>query len=302
VRTEDLAYRAVVHLYMNYYFAWITMGKTSLVNLVRSKLSYHFGRETRPPNNDETAERLSRFCIKAATKLLRLFDDMTRSGKLARFSFTDFQACSIATIVILLARVLEPDLAYECKIAFGMDCLRKMAVGNTAAMSGVKFVEALKSIANQAIMKLSQSSSITETSDCFTASAMGPNYQEWIDWYSSGDQVQQDFEDNARLNLEETIADAQRDPIPVLQPEPSIPQEDAWSSQQPCGAESSNWEFHEQETLAAQVYPVEASHLFQALSMDHSFNTTPFHNGETFLLGLTGLDVLDLHDFTSSLA
>jgi hypothetical protein len=287
---------------MNYHFAWITMGKVSLVNLVQSKLRYHFGRDTRPPDIDETAENLSRFCIKAATKLLRLFDDMTKSGNLVRFSFTDFQACSIATIIMILARVLDQDPAHETKVAFGMDCLHKMAVGNKAAMSGMKFVEALQSIANQAILKLGRDSSIAQVSDSSVGPVTGSDYQEWADWLSSADQPQKDMGDDTGLNIQGIAPDSGTALDSALRSEPLIPRPEAWSSQHPCSAQSSNWEPNGGETLLTQDCPVEPLYMFQMPCMSDISNFGPFQNCQTMLLGLTGLDVLDLPAFNSSLA
>ncbi|KAK2042410.1 hypothetical protein LZ31DRAFT_596410 [Colletotrichum somersetense] len=41
--------------------------------------------------------------------MIELFECLYRSGNLAWFSFTDFQGCSIATIILLLAGILTRD-------------------------------------------------------------------------------------------------------------------------------------------------------------------------------------------------
>jgi hypothetical protein len=100
---------------------------------------------------------MSKPCVKAAQKMLELFGKIRNVGKLTKSSFTDFQGCSIATMVLLVAGILERDLCYETRISFGLDCLRSMAGDNTAATTGVDFMEALKSIADEAAGKLRRS-------------------------------------------------------------------------------------------------------------------------------------------------
>jgi hypothetical protein len=100
---------------------------------------------------------MSKPCVKAAQKMLELFGKIRNVGKLTKSSFTDFQGCSIATMVLLVAGILERDLCYETRISFGLDCLRSMAGDNAAATTGVDFMEALKLIADEAAEKLRRS-------------------------------------------------------------------------------------------------------------------------------------------------
>ncbi|KAK7224002.1 hypothetical protein V2G26_012005 [Clonostachys chloroleuca] len=159
IQPNENSYRAVMHLHMNYYFAWIIIGRISLVGLVRTKLQYLFGRDAQPPVLEEGIETMSRYAVKGATKMLQLFDSLACGGNIVCFSFTDFQACSIATTITLLAGVLERDATYESRVAFAMSCLHKMSLGNSAAISGIKFLDALRSIANEAAGRLEQISS-----------------------------------------------------------------------------------------------------------------------------------------------
>ncbi|KAK7417229.1 hypothetical protein QQZ08_011708 [Neonectria magnoliae] len=187
---KDSSYHAVFHLYLNYYYSWIAMGKVSLVTVARAKLRYHLGPEAQIPQIDETVDQLSKACAKAARKVLQLFENLTRTSNMTRFSFTDFQGCSIAIIVTLVAGILERDSAYEARVAFGLDCLRSMAIGNMMAKMGVRFVEALQFITNDAIQKLKRTSSFTESPPDIEESTASSEYNQWAEWLARQDRTQ----------------------------------------------------------------------------------------------------------------
>ena len=128
------------------------MGKFKVVAKVRSRLREASGAAFLPGGDD--SPQLSNSCVKAAKKMLDLFGTIDQAGKLTRFSFTDFQGCSIATMILLVAGILERDLCYETRISFGLDCLRSMAGEHVAAINGVHLMETLVAIANEATEKL----------------------------------------------------------------------------------------------------------------------------------------------------
>ena len=99
-----------------------------------------------------------------------------------RFSFTDFQSCSMATTVMLLARVKTRDCTYDKKIEFGMKCLQNMSIGNNAAIAGLKYVEALRTISLEAVTKLDSISSPP------SFSTTRKHYDEWTNWLQSTEQ------------------------------------------------------------------------------------------------------------------
>jgi hypothetical protein len=115
------------------------------------------------PASEKRCAELVKSCIKAAKKMLELFGEIDRSGCITKSSFTDFQGCSIATIILLVAGILKRDLCYEARISFGLTCLRRMAGGHLAAVNGVYFIEALKSIADEAAEKLRKSSTVASS-------------------------------------------------------------------------------------------------------------------------------------------
>ncbi|KAI8241160.1 putative transcriptional regulatory protein, partial [Colletotrichum sp. SAR 10_96] len=109
IHPKSPGYRAVFHLHLNYYFAWIDVGKVSVVTVVRARLRALFCPADPPPAPSAAVEQAADACIRAAKKMLELFEGLSRSGNMARFSFTDLQGCSIATIVVLLAGILQRD-------------------------------------------------------------------------------------------------------------------------------------------------------------------------------------------------
>lgn len=96
--------------------------------------------------------------------MLDLLGRIDQAGQTTKSSFTDFQGCSIATMILLIAGILERDLCYEARLSFGLSCLRRMAGEHIAAINGVHFMEALKAITDEAAEKLRKSIA-TETRD-----------------------------------------------------------------------------------------------------------------------------------------
>ena len=128
------------------------MGKFQVVATVRSRLRTASGLVLPPIERECAALFMS--CVNAAKKMLELLGNIERSGNVTKSSFTDFQGCSIATMILLIAGILERDVCYEARISFGLTCLRRMAGDHSAAINGVHFMEALKSIADEAAEKL----------------------------------------------------------------------------------------------------------------------------------------------------
>lgn len=291
-------YRAVFHLYLNYYFAWIALGKVSVVTIVRSRLRLA-QTQTYPheqPPLDHRIESLALSCTKAAKKMLGLFEHLVRTGNLTRFSFTDFQGCSIATIVILLAGILERDSEYHRRVDFGIDCLRKMAGENLTARTGVRFVEALKSIADEARAKLEASRpSNTSVIPVSTTEQQPADYATWIRWletteHQTGTRGSSSVDDgqlvHSAVNGHESITS------PALGPELASATSQAW-----------------EETAALQLQGLSASAFGMPMDdggladptvspVDAYLPSSVFNDDQLYLMGLTGMDVLD---FTSGL-
>lgn len=292
VHPESASYRAVLHLHLNYYFAWIAMGKVSVVTVVRNRLrsALRPGTATTKSSQqagDEDIEKLHRSCVKAAKRILELLESLGQTGNVARFSFSDFQGCSIATIVVLLAGILDRDAAYEARVSLGLDCLRRMAGGNVTVRKGVRFVEDLRSITDEAWWKLrSLSAQRSSRPSPGSAASKCPEYVQWEEWLahaSSGE---------GRADGPQHVA---RGVSPAGGTLPVGPLTSAGSAAATLAMSSPPWE----ETTPLQLGEMSASRFAPVgdtdspMDVDFNLPTGEFNVDEAYLIGLTGMEVLD---------
>jgi hypothetical protein len=284
IHPRTSSYRATFHLYLNYYFARIAMGKVSVVARVRHYLKSRLGGRSQDSPEDQS-DHLADACVKAAKKILRLYEDVRRTGNLTRFSFTDFQGCSVATSLVLLAGILERDSDYDRHVSFGLDSLRKMAEGNATATAGLKFVEALQSIAEEAVQKLYQHGATTTGTTATQDFRQTSDYGTWADWLSrqprqaimrSGTQTPLELGDSAAISNGDSEMDfATWDGAAALQQLSSVP-----SLMIPSGTLH-----HDLDAASADM-------------LDPAIFTSDYSEDPMFLMGLTGFDMMGfgLHD------
>ncbi|KAE8378638.1 fungal-specific transcription factor domain-containing protein [Aspergillus bertholletiae] len=290
---QDSRYRAVFHLYLNYYYAWITIGKASLVSVVRAKLR-SCATTSQPPHISKVTRNRSRSCAKAARKLLGLFETMSMSRKTAPFSFTDFQGCSIATIVTLLDGILERDSGYEARVAFGLECLRHMAIGNATAKMGVRFVEAIQLITNEARDKVTRSASTAErTSQGNGGLSSTSEYSQWVLWLTQQEQSQGLSERTSSLSV-------------VPEAMTPLSQAGQWPSTHNTASLRPSWAPAERQVFSPTLFSMqnitqESEGYLEAQETDYEFLPTLQHDEQTFLMELTGLGVLDVSGLSNPL-
>lgn len=297
INPRDSRYRAVFHLYLNYYYAWIAIGKVSLITAVRTTLQHHLAQEYQPLRIDGAIEGLSKSCTKAARKLLQLFEDLSRIRNTARFSFTDFQGCSIATIVTLIAGILERDSTYESRVSFGLSCLRDMAAGNLTAKVGVRFVETLQSISNEAARKLRQSGTFSDELQEGSESLQPSAYDDWAAWLASQQQpptshVDDTTEQDAANGLTLTSRESSSSNANLCNLQ-NTDEDTGWNHREGQGLEplSATRLLMQQPTTVSEPLTVP----------EHDFTSTIYSDDQGFLIGLTGLDVLDFAGYSTQL-
>lgn len=262
------------------------MGKISVVARVRSYLRSHFAGGGQH-SLEEHSHQLAEACIKASKKILRLYEDVRRTGNLTRFSFTDFQGCSVATSLVLLAGILERDSDYDRHVNFGLDSLRKMAEGNSTATAGLKFVEALQSIVEEAVQKLYQYGVTTMNTTVTQDFGQTSDYGTWADWLSrqsrqtgntmrSGTQTPLELGESTTISNDESGLDfATWDGAAALQQLSAVP--------------------------SLMIPPESLHHDLSAPSadmLDPVMFTADYSEDSVFLMGLTGFDMMGfgLHD------
>lgn len=286
---ESPSYRAVVHLYLNYYFAWIAMGKVSVVTVVRAHLQSAFRDTSQVSSRVATpVKALSRSCIKAAKKMLQLFEDLTNTRNLTGFSFTDFQGCSIATIILFLAGIVDTDGGHNRRATFGLECLRRMTGGNPTAKMGVRFVEALQYITEEATAKLErarQAATSRTVSNSSTATMSG--YNQWARWLANSEALQ------AQKGSDDSTSEPTA-PLSLASLHSSVPGTSL------ANDSLSDWEQAaaiQLSQLAASNYPLVAEPgpmpLGTSSLMENELPSFVYGDDQIYLMGLTGLDVLD---------
>lgn len=299
------------------------MGKVSVVTVVRTKLRYYFKQEAQP-QLEQQVESMARSCVKAAKKMLHLFEDLRRTGNLTRFSFTDFQGCSIATIVVLLAGILERDSNYDRQVALGLDCLRIMGEGSTAGKMGVSFVEALQAIATEAAEKLRRTHPRPESSASSLsaiapsdqqlqqqqqqqqqpAAAYGTDYNSWVTWLANQNQSQ-----NQAAQLQgdaaAAAAAAQQQPVSPSTVGGLMPAQQPWAGPRPAPAGFSTWDGAAAlQQLSVPSFgpsalgqePGAAAAAAAFVPQNADFMPALYGDDQTFLMGLTGFEVLGFSD------
>lgn len=278
-------YRTVFHLYLNYYYARITMGKVALVTLARTRLRQHLDPRDPPPQLSKTVMDLSKSCAKSAAKLIQLFESISKTQNITRFSFTDFQGCSIATIVTLVAGILERDSGYVARVKFGLDCLTKMASGNMTAKIGVRFVEAVQSITNEAAEKLNYAASSNHD---MTIASSASSYDQWAEWITR--QESHPIDQNIPA-YETSSSNAVHGHPPINTWQIPEPLREDMPTGQPTEPLFNLMERGLDGAATPGMSAAYERELFSGLHTDD----------HTFLMGLTGLDALDFSGLTDSL-
>ncbi|KAJ6439262.1 Required for meiotic nuclear division protein 1 [Purpureocillium lavendulum] len=150
------SFRGAVHLHMNWNQIVIFMGRKSLLRQFRRCLSRRHDisqaeSSPLPALNDEgpiTAleARLIQDCVSAAVKIIHLIDYLWKMGKLARFSFTDYNCCSMATLIIMVHEIAVQQPLYPLYLETAMQAMTHMATGCHNAGQALKLIQHLQRV------------------------------------------------------------------------------------------------------------------------------------------------------------
>lgn len=217
--------------------------------------------------------------------MLSMFEEIKGTGNLTRFSFTDFQGCSTATIIVLLAGILERDSGYDARVKLGLDCLHRMAEGNMTAKMGVSFVGALQSIANEAVERLQDIHSPTEATQSSNA-GQSSDYGTWLEWLSRANSLHSGIASPSGQSIPEQTSS-------TLQPQNAGPW--ALGNQIPGSLSWDGVTPLQQMTPHSLMVPLPDNATHHAGNLDpYLFSAPgPFDDDQVYLMGLTGMDVLN---------
>lgn len=269
------------------------MGKVSVVTVARSHLHATISSlECNIDNTNSEVSSLSRSCIKAAKKMLRLFEDLQSNSKITRFSFTDFQGCSIATIILLVASIIPEERKCQVTAAAGLEYLRMMAYRNTTATKGVHFVEAVQAIAQEAIAKLSTSKVDELESTAAISESTVSQYDQWAKWLATTTRSSASSLPPADLNLEAT--QPQRHEQVSAPPTPPSPH----GHRLPPPGHAVAQQQHQQQItvlneMSNQAMPQDLHDWIPSRGQLPGMSFESVFDDHDYLMGLTGLGVLD---------
>ncbi|KAL4881244.1 fungal-specific transcription factor domain-containing protein [Aspergillus karnatakaensis] len=291
IQPKDAGYRRVFHLQLNYLYAWIVMGKGSLLNTIQAHVRDHrHDGDTTCLSSEVGFDSLGRSCVEASKMMLHLCESISHNNLVSRFSFTDFQGCSIATIVAILAGIIERDSDYDARVAFGLNYLRTMALGNVPAEVGVRFVEALRLISNEAFIKLgSVYPSEIDSPEVHQEALHAAGYSQWVQWVSS--RTSRSVEQQPNIEFE----------VPNLSiPAKTSTTEDTRETAANVLSGRTSWPIvHQAASDTTLVDPPQTS---VDTCSPQQLETDPqmiwSHDDQLTLMGLTGLDILEFDAFS----
>ncbi|KAK1539507.1 transcription factor regulator [Colletotrichum costaricense] len=226
-------------------------------------------------------------CGIAAKKMLNILEDASQSGNMAPRSFTDFQGCSIATIIVILTGILERDSAYDARVAFGLRCLRRMADLHMAGRMAVRFVEALISIAEEARAKAKPFGSTQFDGD---VNQEASEYLLWTDWLNrntdtSGTERNRSNATRQRSRAYSEAAKAASGASPMW--------EEAAALLQLRNPSTPNQALVVEDVALPTSAPELPEEAPFDLGLDADFPPATFAENHMQLMGLTGMDMLD---------
>lgn len=164
-----------MHLHQNYSHALIILFRSPLVIVARQRLSQASVPQEALTEPDPQALRLSTECSTAAQDMIANFDRVRQAKLMARFSWTDFQGCSTAILVILFYRVIEQNLDYERTIDTGLHILKVLAEASKPAQLALNFVQEFKKIVEEAVQRSQQPEKVSDV-----ANVQRQSYESWL--------------------------------------------------------------------------------------------------------------------------
>lgn len=129
---------------MTYNQIFILLGRSSLLQRVQHKLRKLQSREWESLSSTPVIDpQLSLDCVAAAYRTAELVQTLRDTGKLAKFSFTDFYYCSSAAVIIIINQILRKHPLYSSKVSIVLHSMEILSVGSRRAKYGLALVKNL---------------------------------------------------------------------------------------------------------------------------------------------------------------
>jgi hypothetical protein len=180
-------FRTTIHLQVHYHWAWIRMGRASLLQLLRERIHTPTNSTTIDATQSQSRQDLTNLSVDAAKATIQLVIVLKKHNLLSRFSFTDHQPTTAALIILVLDSILQHSAGTSGIIHDGVEMLRFMAHGGCrGAKSDLQTVEQLQAFAHALRQKISQGEVSTPMKDSQTAisTPAADAYQSWVKWMS----------------------------------------------------------------------------------------------------------------------
>ena len=176
-------FRTTIHLQVHYHWAWIRMGRASLLQLLRERIQAALGKSDMKETQPESRRDLTNLCVDAAKATIQLILVLKQHNLLCRFSFTDHQPTTSAIIILILDSILQQCSDTERIIENGVQTLRFMAIGGCrGAKSDLQTVEQLRIFATTLRQRIYQNGAIVQVSTPSPSS--NDDYGSWVKWMS----------------------------------------------------------------------------------------------------------------------
>lgn len=142
--SSSKTFRGAVHLHMTYNQIFILLGRSSLLQRVQQKLRQLQSREQSSQSDSPAiSSQLSLDCVAAAYRTADLVQTLRDTGKLAKFSFTDFYYCSSAAVIIIINQILRKHPLYSSKVSIVLHSMELLSSGSRRAKYGLALVKNL---------------------------------------------------------------------------------------------------------------------------------------------------------------
>lgn len=146
--------RATVHLHLNYSAVWVSLSRSSLLRLVRDKITEALGISKPAVQEDVNVYEISQICIDIVFDSLQLMKLLRRDGLLSKNSLTDMHSIVTINIVLLLASLIQPSARMAAALDDSEQLLESMNGGSRVTQEGMRMVTNFRALISRVKIQL----------------------------------------------------------------------------------------------------------------------------------------------------